>query len=269
MTQDKKVTYFLPWRGEFGMMLMKWVRHVHGYQANTKIVCTTRGSEALYPSATEFFYDWEPVDDIKKNCRLLNGSDNHRYLCGVREQLRKVHPTAEFVYPTMYLPNNRAWNFTPQPKITRGLVADIVVGPRFRQYGMGRNFAHWQEIITKFNSWGLKVGAIGAANTSITNLANVVHKSWDYDFLDAGIELLRNCKLAIMSCSGPAHLAVLCGAPLKVIYDRPGKAVDGKGRWYMEDMQAFATAHCGPILHAWKDPGRIYEAVSEFFNLVK
>ena len=245
---------------------MKWVRHINGHPAKHKIVCTQKGSEALYPSAESFFYDWEQVADTKKNSRLHKTHDNHHYLCKLREQLKKVHPEAEFVYPTLYLDNKREWNFIPEPSIKRGLAVDIVVGPRWRQYGMKRNFNHWQEVISNLANRGFTIGAIGAEETSVPNLKDVVYKSWDYDFLDAGIEMLRNCRLALMSCSGPAHLAVLCNAPLKVIYDISGRAVDGRGEWYMGIMQAFASNHCEPIVHAWNDPAKIYRDVTNFLS---
>jgi hypothetical protein len=241
------------------MMLMKWVRHINGLKSDHKIVCTTKGSEALFPSANEFYYDWEPVADAMKNCRLLRSRDNHKYLSGLREQFKQTYPNAEFIYPSMELPNEKEWGFIPEPKIKRGLLVDIVVGPRFRQYGEGRNFMYWQEVISKLAANGYTIGAIGAENTSVPNLVDVVHKSWDYDFLDSGLEMLRNCRLALMSCSGPAHLAVLCGTPLKVIYDKPNRAVDGRGKWYMHIMQSVAVAYAEPILYGWNNPQKVVD----------
>lgn len=257
---------FLPWRGELGLMLLSWVRYVNSHPADNKIVCATRGSEALYPTATSFFYKWDEVQDQDKNGKLLRSIQNSDYLDSIKSYLIQYFPTAEFIYPDRHRENKREWNFKPEPRVKRGLTADIVLGPRFRLHGAGRNFEHWHDLTRTFTSWGLSVGLIGAADTSLDIHEDAI-RSWDYDFMDAGLELLCNAKLAVMSCSGTAHLAVLCGTPLKVIYDEPGRAVDGNGPWYMEAMQKFATAHCEPIIHAWNDPEKIYQAVRQYLEI--
>lgn len=247
-------------------MIMTYLRHIHGYPDDHKIAFIKKGSECLYPSVTEFIYDWEDAPDDQKNWRLFKSRNHYRYMCGLRNKIKRQYPAANIIYPTFNLPNERAWNYIPEPTIRRGLLTDIVIAPRYRQYGASRNFKYWQELINTFNQMGYSVGAIGAPDTSILNLTGLAYRSWEYDFLNAGIELLRNCKLAVMSCSGPAHLATLCGTPLKVIYNEPGWAADGRGKWYMDEMQKFATVHCEPILYGWHNPEVIYEAVQLYFK---
>ena len=44
-----KPTIFMPWTGEYGVMLMYWIRFIHHTKAPHKIVCCKRGDEPYFP----------------------------------------------------------------------------------------------------------------------------------------------------------------------------------------------------------------------------
>ena len=247
-------------------MLLRVVRKIHAHPDPHKIVCAKAGFEALYPSAQSFVYEWTDAADIHKNTRLERSRAHKKYIVQLQAALEVKYPHANVVVPTSREINSPSWNFRPTPGVLRGLRADVVVGPRRREYAAERNFPHWQRLIDSFNAIGLTVSAIGAADTSELSLSGLVHRSWDYDALDAGIELLQNCKLAVMTDSGGAHLAVLCGAPLKIIHERSGRRVTGRVRWYVDEMRSLATAHCEPILYGWNEPTNVVREAALFLE---
>lgn len=256
---------YLPWRGEFGTMIMHHVRFVHGDTADRKVVCCRKGDEALFPSATSFFYGWEQVEDKVKNTKLLKSEEQRVYLEKLTEELKKEYPDHEIVASPLKSLVRKDWDFTPKPIVKRQLKADIVVAPRFRQHGTHRNYKYWPETVDLLKEAGFSVAAIGMKSTSVETNADI--KSWDYDNMDATLELLRNCELAVTTDSGMAHLAVLCGTPLHVIYDEPGReAGHPKWPWVLPHMKEYAKAFCEPICFGWKSPDLVVDFVKEYFD---
>jgi|GEM_PF-3822689 len=102
---DDKKTVFLPYSGEFGTAIIKYMLRFHYHTSKYKIACVPRGYECFFPDAKEFIYDhpsptpkWQ---DYKGEGWVLNGSrkpiivDNltrEYYRNGVRERiLRYFH----------------------------------------------------------------------------------------------------------------------------------------------------------------------------------
>lgn len=257
---------FLPWRGEFGTMIMHHVRRVHAYQADRKVVCCRKGDEALFPSASDFHYDWEDLPDQQKKTRSLKGDNNRQYLENLEGQLFKRYPGCRVVFPEYRSEIDRSRNFRPEPRVRRGLSCDIAVAPRFRQHGEHRNYQHWPLVVQKLVERGHRVGLIGMRGTSI-DCPGVSEdlKGWNYDSLDAHLELMQSARLVLATDSGLAHLAVLAGCPLKVIYDQPGKeAGHPSWPWVLPHMQAYSVTHCEPICHGWHDPTLVALTVDSF-----
>ena len=256
-------TVFLPFRGEFGQMLMTHVRWIHGIEAEHKIVCCRKGDEPLFPSATGFFYDWVGVPDAQRNTASLMSNENRIYLEGLARQLTTVYPGATFRPPLdgvkpQRFPRCPQHNFVPVP---RGKAPkrcpDILVAPRFRQHGAHRNYQHWHEVIDNLEILGFKVGLLGTKETSVDRpgLPGDL-KAWESpDNLGITLHWMRKAKLVLCTDSGIAHLAVLAGAPLKVIYGAPGvEAGKEEWHWAFDHMKAHSVAHCEPILGGWDDP---------------
>jgi hypothetical protein len=258
-----KTAIFLPWRSEFGTMIMHYVRWVNHEAKNFErtVVCTRPGLEALFPAATEFFYDWSNPPDECKNTALLKSRENEEYLQLLGEKLLMKHPGAELMFPIRKMPVHKDWDFTPVPKVVRGLKTDVVIAPRFRNYGEHRNFEGWMEVAKTLDAVGIKMMSIGAEETSVTDLP-VEDASWKYDSLDACLEMMQNCKLVVASESGMAHLAVLAGAPLAVIYDLKGKeAGHHKWSWNFPHLKSYSKAYCEPIIGGWFNPSVVTDFI--------
>jgi hypothetical protein len=69
---------------------------------------------------------------------------------------------------------------------------------------------------------------------------------------------MAKAQLVLCTDSGIAHLAVLAGAPLQVIYGKAGvEAGKEEWRWAFDHMKAHAVAYCEPIIGGWDDPVRV------------
>lgn len=259
-----KTAIFLPWRSEFGTMIMHHVRWARNQSMSYErsIVCTRRGLEALYPFAHDFFYDWENPKDEQKNTALLKSKENDEYLKALGAKLLEKHPGADLIFPVRKVPINKAWDFVPRPTVVRDLKTDVVIAPRFRKYGEHRNFNHWTQVSADILRLGLHHTAVGAAETS--NLDTCVEDaSWHYDPLDACLEMMQSCKLVVATESGMAHLAALAGAPLAIIYDVEGReAGHEKWPWNFPHIKAYSKNYCEPIIDGWNKP----EVVIEFIK---
>ena len=62
----------LPHYGEYGHFLMTHVRVVHQVKARVKVVCCRPGEELLFPSASDFYYEWNSIFVDKERRGLRN-----------------------------------------------------------------------------------------------------------------------------------------------------------------------------------------------------
>lgn len=102
---DDPKTVFLPYSGEFGTAIIKYMLRFHYHASQYKIACIPRGYECFFPDAKEFIYDYPSPNPRWENYSgegwVLNGSkksivvDNltrKYYRNGVRERiLRYFH----------------------------------------------------------------------------------------------------------------------------------------------------------------------------------
>lgn len=189
------------WRKEFGLKVRYHVPWVHALPG-PKRVEIEEGEEALYPSADEWVIVPRAPDEDRKGRAGLPGPDE---------------PVKRFV---------------PKPYKPQGVSADVVICPRFRQYGSAKNWPNWSWLAEQLTARGINTFAAGAPDSS----ADVAcPAAWDYErFLDASIEAMRSARLVISTDAGLAHLAVLCGAPLLLITHSgrvaPGPVLDKHGR---------------------------------------
>ena len=263
-----KTAIFLPWRSEFGTMIMhhvRWARN-ESMKYERSIVCTRRGLEALYPFAHAFFYDWESPKDEQKNTALLKSKENDDYLKALGEKLLVTYPGADLIFPQRKVPINKAWDFTPRPRVIRQFSTDVVLAPRFRKYGEHRNYNHWPVTCLGLLQARVRMMSIGAEDTSVADLG-VDDASWRYDSLDACLEMMQSCKLVLCTESGMAHLAALAGAPVAIIYDAEGKeAGHPKWPWNLPHIKSYAKAYCEPIVGGWNNPQVVVDFVKQYLG---
>lgn len=258
---------FLPWRLEFGTMLMHWVRYVHIRLSERpsgvrSVVCCRPGDEPLFPLADDYFYEWEDLPDNRKKWSTYRAGDHQGYLNQLRVHLERRYPGAQLVDPPRKFAQSQvAGNFRPQPvtelAMGRGAWPEVLIAPRYREHGAHRNYQHWAQLYSLLVGAGLGVGLLGVESSSIDMPGcRPEWKAWSYDDnLSATLCLMKHARAVVTTDSGIAHLAVLAGAPLGVIYDGPGvEAGKPEWPWAFDHMKTHAVNDCYPIIGAWRNP---------------
>ena len=272
-----KKTVFLPWRGEFGQMIMAHVRWVHQHPAATKVVCCRRGDEALFPSAVDYFYDWADMPDEMKCTKSLDDHGNLQYLEWVQDRVRQkfADQDLEFVQPLdggkpQRYKADPAKDFKPRPQtIACFPPIDVLVCPRFRKHGQHRNYQHWEAVVKGLQANGLTVALAGMKQTSVDVRSVPEHlKSWNYDSLDSTLHMMNVARVVLATDAGLAHLAVLNQSPLLVIYDQPGvEAGKPEWPWVLPHMQRHATVDCNPIINGWNNSQVVVDSVVSYLGV--
>ena len=218
---DRRSVFFLPWQGEFGIYISTFVRAVHTWLAEDKIVACPAGECCLFPTASSFYHDFEELVPDRKRVGRKETPWVKDKLERLQERICQEHPQYrdyEFVMPFMKYDCFRS----PQqiikacfaPKIvSRGLEVDVVLTPRKRSFHTERNLAFWQEILNGLKDRGLSIGAVGRKDTSF-HLTGIDINSWDYDGIDACIEMMQNAKIILAQNCGLAHLAIFLRTPM-------------------------------------------------------
>lgn len=254
---------------EFGQLIMTHVRWVHCIPG-TKVVCTRRGLEPLFPSATEFFYDWSDVPDEQRHTKTIKATSTQLQLKAVQDHFRMKYPLAQIRFPIdgkkpQYFPNIPEGNFIPKPLCPCPTSQpDILVAPRYRKHGEARNYPHWQRVVDDLQDLGYHPGLLGTRETSVDITGVPEHrKAWTYeDDLGVTLHWMSTAKMVLATDSGMAHLAVLAGAPLLVLYENRGYVPGPEGwPWIMPHMKAHAKAFCEPIVGCWTDPKVVQDAL--------
>ena len=79
------MTYFcyLPFRGELGWYLVAHVKRFHNDPYDKKIAVIKPGHEALFPTASKFFYRWTDIEDNQKAGVITIAQEEERGLAWV------------------------------------------------------------------------------------------------------------------------------------------------------------------------------------------
>jgi len=222
---SSKKLIILPWAGEFGGFIMLHMRRVHLLEADEKIVCCKPGQEIFFPSATEFYYDydlggWES-DDWKHG--ISKGAWSH--LEEIGKSMAEKHPRfSEFEVVLPY----REWHcygdfdegvytfFDLKPKEIDTDV-DIVIGGRNRAVSSHRNYSEWSRVVPVLQEAGYKVGAVGAPDSSF-DMDFVDERAWDWDDFDnATVAMMQKAKLVVTTGCGIAPLGIFLRKPMVMI----------------------------------------------------
>jgi hypothetical protein len=211
-----KYVCFLPFIGEFGWMITTFVKRIQGYNHANKIVCTKRGHECLYPSATQFFYDWQDIPDHMK-AGIYEKFDHEEI---IKEKIKTQLNTDDIHFCS---PSETSWDekktlanniFIPKSNHNLGLKTDIVITPRNRKMDPDRNWRqeNWQLVVDELAKLNITVGVCGAKDSTF-QLDNIKYKSYDYIDVDSDVELMTNAQLVITQESGLQYLSFLCQRP--------------------------------------------------------
>lgn len=225
---------FLPFLGEIGWLIMWHMRLVHFSKAARKIVCCHRGQECLFPTADEFFYDWQdPVDDTERA-----GTDRiERKWPEIQDRFPGVAPIAAggLTMDEELIPVHPEQRIPLKPRITRGLKVDVCIGVRNRGFLPDKNYPHWPRVAAELAARGLTFAVIGSQASSYP-LDGMACMSGDYGDWDAAIELLQNCRLFVGTDSGGAHLASVANSCPMIVQQVPDPA-SGTTRCFIPRMK--------------------------------
>lgn len=245
----------LPCRAEFGLKIRHHVPAVHALGPVSWIYIEP-GEEALYPLAGRWIEVERRYDD-----------ERHGWDDPMKSRLRSALDCLDV---------GKGWResrFVPEPHVSRGITADVVICPRKRRYGSDKNWDGW-ELLAEMPD----VFAAGAPDSSYDVKCDC---AWDYDrFLDASIEAMRSARLVVATDAGLAHLAVLCGAPLLLVtHDglvAPGPVRGSEGQvlepryWPVRLEEYYEQAnHTGSpiqVSHAWQSPETVLEEIRDILD---
>jgi len=281
-TPSDKTTVFLPNYGEFGPVIDKLVKIVHFHQSPKKIVCCKKGEEALYPSASDFFYDWEDfVDDEDKwgffSKNKIGNYTNHNYQNYKRKLSVEIDKIKSKLGDNNYV---HLWNFNVdkiftnkyshifrpelKPIVKCGLNVDVVISPRNRKSRSESNCNFWEDVVRELTDKGYTVGGIGKGDTS-TNVKGTLLNSWDYDDNSSAIiEMLQNCRLYVGIDTGTSHLASLLSVPMMVFFH--DAAYDKHYSWSTKLMEDLTVNYFYNIGTGVQSPSKIIEVVLKFLE---
>lgn len=240
-----------PFRGEFGHVVMY---HAPGVRALPRpvVVAIEPGMDALYPDAEHVYCERRPDPER----RASYGTDR-RYVQDWTLKLKKRHPEARVAQPDRFWKQGRR-RFVPRPIETYGIMADVVVCPRRREFGPERNWPRWHLLVEALTASGLRVFAAGSREASADMPCPA---AWDYHReLDASLEAMHAARLVIATDTGLAHLAAMAGRPLLMITH--GEFTDPTRRWKVEMWRYDEDNHLGTPIHradAWHEPEKVVE----------
>lgn len=256
---------FLPFRGEFGWYLFTYVKRIHGDPSPNKIVCCKRGHECLFPTATDFFYDWQDIADSIK--------------AGIYTDFSHEKELRERIANQFQLPDETEWSspsangwhdkhdyanniFIPKSLLPHDLKADVVITPRHRQMDSQRNWTqeNWQYVVDRLNENNISVAVCGAKDSSF-DLENVKYKSWDYLDVDSDVELMNNANLVIVQESGLQYLSFLC--------QRPTMCIDHYHKDHGADLHRPKNIPFKEISYVWHKPSLLVQEIEFYLRWCK
>lgn len=267
-------TVVLPYRAEFGIRIRYHVPKVYGLPRPV-VVFHEPGLEALYPNAERVLVSSRKDDD--------RDSSDAKFVARVRKRAEAEFPDARILAIDRST-KLREKRFRPTPatfQIPGDEEFDVVVAPRYRDYGPSKNWDAWPEVSGGLMAAGLRVFAGGAKATSYDVPAD--DYSWNYSrSLDATIEAIRRSRLVLATDAGLAHLAVLCAKPLLIVASSgglvaPGPVLDAKGRktfdsyWPVRYGRYYARANwagvrIGLLPSGWEEPGEVVDHVVDLLS---
>jgi len=257
------LTIFLPFRGEFGHLIMWHAPNVNAHEGK-KIVCCEHGQESLFSDVTEYIFVDPRPEDVKKTANA------HSYDKKFFEELQDKHgkrfPGAKFVRPAGEFNESHPKKYVSyQPNKKYDIECDIVVCPRKRILAPDRNWEHWNALTKKLKAAGYAVCAAGSPTASYKTPCV---KAWSYErFLDATIEAIQKSKLVICTDSGLAHLAVQCGKPILMITfnGQPGPKTKWQVKWNRYNLENHTNSPIKSI-DAWNNLDLVFNTATSMIK---
>jgi len=234
---SKKSCVFSPFLGEFGIFIVDYIRFVHFFKCQQKIVCCRRGEEIYFPSANDFYImsnDYNFIEDKDRaGCGWKNNNIYHKQRnLKIQRELSSRYRGYEIVDSAnckkiscrhYYMRCAKEFVFKiDEEKIKEKLDIDVIIAPRKRDHAKERNYPHWDYVFKKLHKKRISYGIVGKKNNSYASKYSAVN-SWDFKdciFPSGVIGMMKKSKLYIGSDTGPTHLAAFLSIPM-IIFDSP------------------------------------------------
>jgi hypothetical protein len=226
--------FVLPFRGEFGIKLLRHVCRVHAIKHPNKLVVCEEGDEALYPSARSIINCARNVDHSRRDQPSEDSVFVQHFAAEAICHL--LVPGDSIVWPSFSGPTEY---FVPKPYVNVNctVTPDVVICPRKRAYGSSKNWPYWWDLVKHLSQLGIRsVVAAGGQDNSDRNVEKLLPCSWTFPrTLDRTLDWMGRAKVVLATDSGLAHLSVWCGKHLVLISHgnglvAPGPVADETGR---------------------------------------
>jgi hypothetical protein len=197
--------FVLPFRGEFGIKLLRHICRVHVIGHSHKVIVCEERDESLYPTATEFLICPPNADEEKRDQPIVDREFIVSFLN--RDISPLLKPGDSVVWPGFEGPRTY---FVPQPylRVEYDIVPDVVICPRKRAYGSSKNWPHWKLLVEELRSVGIRnIVAAGGSDNSDRQLENVIPCSWAVSrSLDCTLAWMNSCKVVVSTDNGLASI---------------------------------------------------------------
>lgn len=266
--KSDKPCVFLPFLGEFGIMIFKYIKFVHFYQCPHKIVMCPKEDRIFYPSANEFI-DFPSI--CKKHHSYNNMVSGEAY-----KKYKQISEIALGLYPNSHIPffedkytkNQDIYgevNFKLNIHAPKTKRFDITIGTRKKKSHESGNYQHWNKISKQLTDSGIKVAVVGHKDFS-SNLCGAYH-SWQF-----GNNSISSClflcssKLYLGTDSGISHLACFLQIP-SIIISPPNILVWGRGN--MLKQLSNTNKNFIKTVDGWDNPDLVVSEILKYLDSKK
>ena len=209
---------YLPWLGEFGSELLKWVTRINA-DKQRKIVCFEKGKEVLYVRGNvEDFYVVDRIAEAERKCSGALWQENiwAEIIAYYGTDNEYIKPSTTW-WSTNYLQNKP---FVPTVSDDYKIECDIAVFPRWRHNTARKNWEQWPDFVDMLKAEGFNVFACGHPDSSYKVDCEF---AWDYhNSLAASIGAIKNSNVRIGCNTALNILSLYCGMPVWVIISEKG-----------------------------------------------
>lgn len=292
---DDEKTVFLPYYGEFGTGITRYVLRFHYTNAKHKIACIPHGYECLFPDAKEFIYQYpgpkwneykgekwlynngrnprrfHPVKDVvhtkyARKCFVWDGKLKEEFSDFIHKNysnvtVRNLVATYQAMDPITNTPVRTFAKIPFKNPNKYGIKVDVVFANRKNDTDV-RSFQKWGHVVNYLKSKGFTVGGIGKKGSSFEGLDIV--NSYDYEnTTEAGMEMLHNAKYYIGTDTGITHIAMNF-VHLKSLLFRMRDHSDDWIQYYENENTRIVRA-MGKTMKTFNNETILYKNIDEFF----
>jgi len=159
--KSDKPCVFLPFLGEFGIMIFRYIKFVHFYQCPQKIVMCPKEDRIFFPSANEFL-NFPSICERHHLYNKMTGKESYG-------KYKQIADMALGLFPNAYIPFFEDENLASYAKSTFDLNLqnttkrfDVSLGSRKKSLFEYKNYKHWNSISENLSKNGCRICVVGS-----------------------------------------------------------------------------------------------------------